>query len=121
MKLYDAAGITRAFGGVENGDAKHMLAANVTAIRNGNGLTPTAVALLMAIGATSTAVAVLLMNMVRTAVVRYMPPIRAMGPASPSHATSVWLTSSVAPVFSRAKDMGIMAAISTTLSQFMVR
>ena len=41
MNVYCPAGMTRAFGGVENGDAKHMLAPTVTANRNGTGLTPT--------------------------------------------------------------------------------
>ena len=40
MKVYCPAGITRALGGVENGDAKHKDAATVTANRNGSGLTP---------------------------------------------------------------------------------
>ena len=62
--------MTRAFGGVENGDAKQRLAPNVTANRNGTGLTPTCMALLIAIGAISTAVAVLLINIVMKEVVK---------------------------------------------------
>ena len=73
MKVYCPAGITSAFGGVENGDAKHMLAPNVTAKRKGTGFTPTCMALLSAMGAKSTAVAVLLMNIVINEVVKYMP------------------------------------------------
>lgn len=38
--MYCPADITRALGGVENGEAKHMLAATVTANMNGTGLTP---------------------------------------------------------------------------------
>ena len=64
MKVYWPAGITKALGGVENGDAKHMLAATVTAKRNGTGLTPNWTALCKAIGAIRTAVTVLLMNIV---------------------------------------------------------
>ena len=62
--------MTRAFGGVENGEAKHMLAATVTAKRNAWGAMPTDDAADMAIGAMSTAVAVLLMNMVSRDVVK---------------------------------------------------
>ena len=35
MKVYCPAGMTSALGGVENGEAKHMLAPTVTAKRNG--------------------------------------------------------------------------------------
>ena len=35
MNVYCPTGITSAFGGVEKGEAKHMLAATVTANRNG--------------------------------------------------------------------------------------
>ena len=62
--------MTSALGGVENGLAKHMLAATVTANRNGYGLTPSANADCMAMGEKSRAVAVLLMNMVRMDVAR---------------------------------------------------
>ena len=72
--------MTRALGGVEKGDAKQRLAPSVTAKRNGTGLTPTCMALFMAIGAISTAVSVLLMNMVINDVVKYIPPISNSGP-----------------------------------------
>ena len=62
--------MTSALGGVENGEAKHRLAPYVTANRKGKGLTPKATALCMAIGASRTAVAVLLMNRVISEVVR---------------------------------------------------
>ena len=62
--------MTRAFGGVENGEAKHMLAPTATAKRRGTGLMPICAALCMAIGASSTAVAVLLMNIVINDVVK---------------------------------------------------
>ena len=62
--------MTKAFGGVENGEAKHRLAPKVTAKRNGRGLTPSAVALWRAMGAMSTAVAVLLINNVINDVVK---------------------------------------------------
>lgn len=62
--------MTNALGGVENGDAKHMLAPRVTANRKGTGLTPICCALCKAMGASSTAVAVLLMNMVIREVVK---------------------------------------------------
>ena len=64
MKVYCPAGITKALGGVENGEAKHIEAPTVTAKRNDNGLTPTPTAHWRAIGAISTAVTVLLMNIV---------------------------------------------------------
>ena len=80
MNEYCPAGITNAFGGVENGEAKHMLAATATANRNGTGLTSIANALLMAMGANNTAVAVLLMNIVMSDVVKYIPAISANGP-----------------------------------------
>ena len=70
MNVYCPAGITSAFGGVEKGDAKHRLAPNVTAKRNASGLTPNPTALSMAIGASSTAVAVLLMKSVISDVVK---------------------------------------------------
>lgn len=69
MNWYCPAFITNALGGVENGDAKHMLAPSVTAKRNAYGLTPTCEAADMAMGAMSTAVAVLLINMVKSVVV----------------------------------------------------
>ena len=68
----------------------------------------------------STAVAVLLMNIVRSDVVKYIPARRIIGLIVPSEATSEWLMSSDVPVFSRAVAMGIMAAMSTMLSQLMV-
>ena len=70
MKVYCPAGITRALGGVENGEAKHMLAPTVTAKRSGTGLIPICAALCKAIGASNTAVAVLLINMVINDVVK---------------------------------------------------
>ena len=72
--------MTSALGGVENGEAKHMLAPRVTAKRNASGLTLSSVAALMAIGAISTAVAVLLINIVSNDVVKYMPQSKAIGP-----------------------------------------
>ena len=62
--------MTRALGGVENGEAKHMLAPRVTAKRNGSGLAPAPRATLMAMGDMRTAVAVLLMKNVSSVVVR---------------------------------------------------
>lgn len=62
--------MTNAFGGVEKGEAKHMLAATVTANRNGIGLTSNWRALCKAIGAISNAVTVLLINMVISEVVK---------------------------------------------------
>ena len=62
--------MTRAFGGVENGEAKHMLAPTATAISMGYGLVPNDAADDIAIGAMSTAVAVLLINILRTDVAK---------------------------------------------------
>ena len=120
MKVYCPAGITRALGGVEKGDAKHMLAPSVTANRNGVGFTPTCMALCNAMGAKSTAVAVLLMNMVMSDVAKYIPASNMCGPNPPRLLTKVLEMNSDAPVFSSAIDMGIMAAMSTIDSQLMV-
>ena len=68
MNVYCPADITKALGGVENGEAKHMLAATVTANMNGTGLTPICMAHWRAIGAMRTAVTVLLIKMVITEV-----------------------------------------------------
>ena len=70
MKLYCPADSTSALGGVEKGEAKHMLAATVTANMNGTGLTPSCSALCIAMGAISSAVTVLLMNIVIREVVK---------------------------------------------------
>lgn len=70
MNVYWPAGITSALGGVENGEAKQRLAPKVTANRNGNGFTPNATALSKAMGAISTAVAVLLIKSVIIDVVK---------------------------------------------------
>ena len=76
MNVYWPAGITSALGGVEKGEAKHMLAATVTPKSRGTGLIPTYMAQVRAMGAISTAVTVLLINMVIRDVVKYMPAIR---------------------------------------------
>ena len=70
MKVYCPAGITKALGGVEKGDAKHIDAPTVTANRNGIGLTPIPMAHCRAIGAIRTAVTVLLMKIVITEVAK---------------------------------------------------
>ena len=49
-----------------------------------------------------------------------MPAKRAVGPIEPKLSTNVCETSAEAPVFSSAVDIGIIAAISTILSQLMV-
>ena len=49
-----------------------------------------------------------------------MPAKRAVGPIAPRLSTKVCETSAEAPVFSSAVDIGIIAAISTILSQLMV-
>lgn len=120
MNVYCPAGITRAFGGVENGEAKHSDAPRVTANRNGNGLTPYDRALCSAIGAISTAVAVLEINNVITEVVKNIPANSQCGPMVPRLLTSDDETMFDTPVFSRAKLIGIMAAINTVLSQLIV-
>lgn len=70
MNVYCPAFMTRALGGVENGEAKHMLAATATAKSMGTGLTPAARAEERAMGDMRTAVAVLEMNMVSSEVVK---------------------------------------------------
>ena len=74
----------------------------------------------MAMGAISTAVAVLLINMVSSDVAKYMPASNKVGPIEPSDSTKDLEMMAETPVFSSAIDMGIMAAISTILSQLMV-
>ena len=49
-----------------------------------------------------------------------MPAISANGPYTPNPLTNELEMYSDAPVFSRANDIGIMAAINTILSQLMV-
>ena len=71
IKVYCPAGNTRALGGVEKGDAKHIDAATVTAKRKGMGLTSMPTAHCRAMGAMSTAVTVLLMKMVISEVAKY--------------------------------------------------
>jgi hypothetical protein len=73
MKLYLPADITIALGGVENGLARHILAATATPIRKGYGLTFIENAACVAIGANSTAVAVLLINIVTSEVANKIP------------------------------------------------
>lgn len=100
MNVYCPAGITNAFGGVENGDMKQSDAAKVTAKSIGSGLTPYATALCTAIGAISTLVAVLEMKRVSNDVVKYIPAISQCGPTLPSASTSDTLTISLTPLFS---------------------
>lgn len=64
INVYRPAFMTKALGGVEKGEAKHILAATATANINGYGLTPIPIAACIAIGANNTAVAVLLTNIV---------------------------------------------------------
>ncbi|MNZ87150.1 hypothetical protein D3C78_1060000 [compost metagenome] len=70
MKVYLPGDMTSAFGGVEKGTAKHMLAAIETANRYGIGLTPSCTAAVRAIGANKTAQAVLLINSVKVEVAK---------------------------------------------------
>ncbi len=77
-------------------------------------------ALSRAIGAISTAVAVLLIKSVIKDVVKYTPAKSIRGPKLPNVATSDPDIISDTPVFSRANDIGIMAAIKTILSQLIV-
>ena len=72
--------MTSALGGVENGEAKHILAAIDTANNIDVGFIPNCCAALNAIGARSTAVAVLLINIVMSDVVKYIPAMTAIGP-----------------------------------------
>lgn len=60
--------ITNALGDVEDGETKHILVPSVTTKRNAYGLIPTYGAADVAIGTMSMIVAVLLVNMVRSAV-----------------------------------------------------
>ena len=57
-------------GGVENGEAKHILAPTATANSKGTGLTPQLIAAERAIGAISTALAVFEINIVKSEVAK---------------------------------------------------
>ena len=118
--MYCPAGFTNAFGGVENGDAKQRLAPNVTAKSMGTGLTPMLMAHFMAIGAMSTAVAVLLMNIVSNEVAKYIAASITVGWKPPNELSNEDDTHPEIPVFSKAVDIGIIAAMSMMLSQLMV-
>ena len=120
MKVYWPAGNTKALGGVEKGDAKHIDAATVTANRKGMGLTPIPTAHCRAMGAISTAVTVLLMKMVMIEVAKYTAANATWGLLPPKVLT---INSAIAldtPVFSNAVDIGSMAAKSTMVCQLMV-
>ena len=120
MKVYCPAGITRAFGGVENGEAKHIDAATETAKRKGIGLTPTPIAHCMAIGAISTAVTVLLINIVIIEVAKYTAANATYVPLEPNVLTIKSAIAVDTPVFSSAVDIGSIAAKSTMVCQLIV-
>ena len=67
---YLPAAMTMALGGVATGVAKAMLAEKATAMTIGTGLTPSCCADKIATGYNNTAVAVLLMNWLKTEVTR---------------------------------------------------
>ena len=112
--------MTRALGGVENGEAKHIEAPTVTAKRNGTGLTPMPMAHWRAIGAISTAVTVLLMKIVITDVAKYTAARATYGPLDPKAFTMKSAIMAEVPVFYSAVDIGSMAAKSTIVCQLMV-
>lgn len=112
--------MTRAFGGVEKGDAKHIEAATVTAKRNGIGLTPTPKAHCRAIGAISTAVTVLLINIVIIDVAKYTAANATYVPLEPKVLTIKSAIAVDTPVFSNAVDIGSIAAKSTMVCQLIV-
>ena len=120
MKVYCPAGSTKALGGVEKGEAKHIEAATVTAKRNGMGLTPMPTAHCKAMGAISTAVTVLLMNIVINDVAKYTAPSATYGLLVPKVLTMNSAIMADTPVFSRAVDIGNMAANSTIVCQLIV-
>ena len=120
MKVYCPAGSTKALGGVEKGDAKHIEAATVTAKRKGIGLTPIPIAHCSAMGAMSTAVTVLLMNMVMIEVAKYTAANATWGLLPPKVLTINSAMALDTPVFSNAVDIGSMAAKSTIVCQLMV-
>ena len=97
-----------------------MLDDTATAKRRGMGLMPAEMAEDNAMGDISTAVAVLDINMVSRDVVKYMAASSATGPNVPMLPTNASDIRVEAPVFSNAVDIGIMAAMSTMLSQLMV-
>ncbi|MNH31035.1 hypothetical protein D3C79_913640 [compost metagenome] len=82
---------------------------------------PNCVAVLIATGAISTAVAVLEMNRPITAVMANRQARMALGPASPSTLTRPVTARSIPPVFCRARAKGSIPTISTRLCQWMAR
>ena len=120
IKVYWPAGNTRALGGVEKGEAKHMLAATDTANRKAMGLTPMPTAHCRAMGAMSTAVTVLLIKMVIIDVAKYTAARATWGLLPPKVLTINSAMALDTPVFSNAVDMGNMAAKSTMVCQLIV-
>ena len=97
-----------------------MLADTATANINGYGLTSILTAALIAIGVKSTAVAVLLRNIVTRDVAKYTMASSPLGPTSPNPSSRKPEMAAVIPVLSKATDIGIIDAISTTLLQFIL-
>ena len=120
MKVYCPAGITKALGGVEKGEAKHIEAATVTAKRKGIGLIPMPIAHCSAMGAISTAVTVLLMKMVMIDVAKYTAASAMCGLLPPKVLTIKSAIIDDTPVFSSAVDIGSIAAKSTMVCQLIV-
>ena len=101
---------------MEKGEAKHILAPTATANIKAWGCKPNDKAVLIAMGAKSTAVAVLLMNIVISEVVKYTPAKSIYGLLSPKLPTNAFDTKADTPVFSKANAIGSIPAMSTILS-----
>ena len=96
-------------------------AAKATIIAKGYGEAPSSPATASAMGAISTAVAVLEMNRPSRAVMTKTPASTARGLASPSTSSSAAAARSVPPAFCSASENGIMPTISTRLCQWIER
>ena len=101
--------------GVATGVRNAAADITLTAISSGLPETPNAAAADSAIGITTSAVAVLLINWPSTAVIRISPMSSGYGPASPTTSTSPSAINCAAPVDCSALDSGMMPPSSTTV------
>ena len=120
MPLLELRGL-RTWFYTDEGVAKAVDAAMATVMRNTWGEAPSSVAMRKAIGATSTVVAVFEMTWLNSDVSTNRLARTTTGPAPPSAPSRPSTMSRIPPVRSRAVAMGKMAAMSTTLSQLIVR
>ena len=117
LKRYWPGPSTRVLTGDEMGVIKAADAARATIIAKGAGETCNALALAMATGAISTAVAVLEINKPMSAVVKNKIAKITRGPVSPNKLSKASTAKSIPPVFCRARAKGNMPTIKIMLCQ----